>query len=97
MAMFQDIFSPNTRVPMSMAVSGSKTPITEAFAAPIIFVEAARVAVDMTVGMTARSTRLIHIEAWLFRIPKSASIEMSPVWLPMTATAQNTMHPTPRA
>ena len=94
MAMFQDIFSPKTSVPMRIAVSGSNTPITEAFVAPMIFVDAARVAVEMTVGMTARRMRFIHIEAWLLRSRKSPLMDIFPILLPMNAMAPKTMHPT---
>ena len=42
MAIFHDIFSPKTRVPIRMAVRGSNTPITEALVAPMILVEDAK-------------------------------------------------------
>lgn len=52
--------SPNTRVPTSIAVIGSKTPRTDAFVAPILRVATARVAVEIIVGRIASPTRFIQ-------------------------------------
>ena len=93
MAMFHDIFSPKTRVPIRMAVRGSNTPITEALVAPMILVEAARVAVEMTVGMTASRMRLSHNELWAQMVLKSLRSEILPLWLPTNAIRPKTMQP----
>lgn len=50
--------SPNISVPTSIAVIGSNTPSTDAFVAPILRVEMARVAVDTIVGSRASPMRL---------------------------------------
>lgn len=60
MTIFVDRTSPKTSVPISIAVIGSKTPSTEAFVAPIFRVEMASVAVDTTVGNSARPKMLNH-------------------------------------
>ena len=52
--------SPNTRVPTSMAVIGSKTPRTDAFVAPILRVATASVAVEIIVGRIASPIRFIQ-------------------------------------
>ena len=93
MTMFHDIFSPKIRVPIRMAVRGSKTPITEALVAPMILVEAARVAVEMTVGMTASRMRLSHNELWAQMVLKSLRSEILPLWLPTNAIRPKTMQP----
>ena len=49
--------SPKTSVPTRMAVTGSKTPSTEALVAPMLRVAMASVAVDTMVGSTASPTR----------------------------------------
>ena len=46
--------SPNTRVPTRMAVTGSKTPNTDAFVAPILRVATASVAVEIIAAETCR-------------------------------------------
>lgn len=55
--------SPNTNVPTSIAVIGSKTPSTDAFVAPIFRVESAKVAVDTMVGKIASPTKLNQSKA----------------------------------
>ena len=52
--------SPKTNVPTRMAVTGSKTPRTDAFVAPMFLVATARVAVETMVGNIASPVRLIH-------------------------------------
>ena len=60
MMMLTVMLSPNANAPTSMAVTGSNTPSTEAFVAPIRRVDAASVAVDIMVGRIARQTRLVQ-------------------------------------
>lgn len=54
--------SPNTSVPMRIAVMGSKTPSTDAFVAPIFRVAIAKVAVDTIVGRIAKPKIFIQLE-----------------------------------
>ncbi len=56
--------SPNMRVPIRMAVMGSKTPRTEAFVAPILRLAMASEAVETMVGRRARPKRLSHAAGW---------------------------------
>ena len=50
--------SSNISVPTSIAVTGSKTPSTEAFVAPTLRVATAKVAVETIVGRSAKPTKL---------------------------------------
>ena len=61
--MFAVIASLKTTAPTRMAVTGSNTPSTEVFAAPIFLVERASVVVDMIVGKTASPIMLSHANA----------------------------------
>ena len=54
---FTVMLSPKASAPTRIAVTGSKTPRTEALVAPMIRVAMARVAVDTIVGRTARPAR----------------------------------------
>ena len=83
MTIFEVSASPNTRVPTRMAVTGSKTPRTEAFVAPMFLVATARVAVDTMVGKMARPTRLIH--AFAPSIPFISSVPEDRLFVKKTA------------
>lgn len=81
--------SPKTSVPTRMAVTGSKTPSTEALVAPMLRVAMASVAVDTMVGSTASPTRF-----------SQAVWPVSPVITPVSDNAilpKKTIVPTERA
>lgn len=60
--MFAVSASPKTSVPTRIAVTGSNTPSTEAFVAPMFLVAIASIAVDTMVGRIASPTRLPQAE-----------------------------------
>ena len=87
--MFVVSASPKTSVPTRMAVTGSKTPSTEALVAPMLRVAMASVAVDTMVGSTASPTRF-----------SQARCPVSPVIIPAPDSAifpQKTSVPTESA
>ena len=54
--------SPNTAVPMNIAVSGSNTPSTEVLVAPILLVDRDRESREIIVGTRASPMKLLHTE-----------------------------------
>lgn len=56
------IASPKTTAPTRIAVTGSKTPSTDALVAPILRVARANVAVETIVGSIASPTRFSHAD-----------------------------------